>query len=194
MQRIRASIGYPLSGSAGLITLYTKTVGPEDAASAALCATRLKDALTAGKDLFCTNTVFTSDTFVDTLDPATGTITGSDSVTGWTVAGTQGTAYLPPATQLVATWLTAGIVNGRRVKGRTFLGPLAYVDSDSDGTPNAIRLGHLQALLDAWHNNGATSVYSCVWHRPVGGVGGSDHEITSASKKDKYAVLRSRRD
>lgn len=194
MQRIRASIVYPLSGSAGVITLYTKSPVPEDSTSAVLCSHRLRDALTAGQDLFCTNTTFQADSFVDTLDPVTGTITSSDSVATWAVVGTQGTAYMPPANQLCATWHTGDIVAGRRVAGRTFLGPLAAVDTDTDGTPTGTRLGHLDGLIAAWLDNGTTDVFTCVWHRPVGGTGGSDHQIVSGSRRDKYAVLRSRRD
>jgi hypothetical protein len=194
VQRIRASIVYPLSGSAGVITLYGKTEGPENDVTAQLVCDRLKDALTAGHSLFTTNTTFHSDTFVDTIDPATGVITDSVAVTGWDVVGDQGTAFMPPANQLVATWHTTAIIAGRRVRGRTFLGPLAAVDTDTDGTPSGTRLGHLDALINAWQDAGITSTSTCVWHRPVGGAGGSDHTIISGTRSDKYAVLRSRRD
>jgi hypothetical protein len=194
VQRIRATITYPLSGSAGVITLYTKTTGPENSASATLCATRLQNALAAGKSMFSTTTVFTSDAFVDTIDPATGVITGTDTITPWTVAGDQGPGYLPPATQLCTTWKTDDVVAGHRVRGRTFWGPLAVGDLDSDGSPAAAKLSHQSAAEAAWVDSGATAVYTCVWHRPRGGSGGSDHEITGYSHKDKFAVLRSRRD
>lgn len=194
MQRIRASITYPLSGSAGLMTLYTRHSLTEDATTAQLCCDRLRDAVTAGTSLFCTNTVFTSDAFVDTIEPSTGVITDSNAVTPWSHAGDQGTAYMPPANQLAVTWFTADIVAGRRVRGRTFVGPLAAVDTDGDGSPSVTRLGHLQSLMNAWLDAGVTGVDTVVWHRPVAGAGGSDHVITAAGKSDKYAILRSRRD
>ena len=194
MQRIRASITYPLSGSAGVMTLYTNTTGPESDVSALLCSHRLRDALTAGRSLFSNTTTFVADPFVDTIDPATGEITGSDATDAWTVTGDQGPGYLPPASQMAITWLTADVVSGRRVRGRTFVGPLAIQDIDADGTPGTVKLGHLDAMANAWLDAGITPTQAAVWHRPVGGAGGSDHVITSFSRKDKFAVLRSRRD
>lgn len=193
MQRIRASINYG-AGAPGVITLYTLTSLPEDATSAQLCCDRLKDALTAGNTLFHDEVSFASDSFVDTIDPATGAITGSDSVTPWTVLGAGSSFIAPPALQLAVTWKTGDIVNGRRVAGRTFVGPLDYGTIQDDGTPTATALTKLEAFANAWTDNGTTDVYAAVWHRPVGGSGGSDHEITAHSFKDKFAVLRSRRD
>jgi hypothetical protein len=194
VQRIRASITYLYGGSPGVITLYTKTEGPENDASAVLCGDRLKNALIAGQDLFQTNTSFTSDPFVDTLDPVTGEITGSDSYTPWTVVGTQSMGALPPANAVVVSWKTAGIVNGRRVRGRTFLSPLDNSTADSAGTPSSSALTHANALATAWQDAGLTSTSTCVWHRPVSGAGGSDWTIIGATVKDKFGVLRSRRD
>ena len=194
MQRIRASITYPLSGSAGVITLYTRHSLTEDGTTALLCSHRLRDALTAGKSMFSNTTVFVADAFVDTIEPATGTITDSNPTDAWTVTGDQGPGYLPPASQMAVTWLTADVVGGRRVRGRTFFGPLAVQDVDTDGTPNNTKLGHLDAAAAAWIDAGLTAVDTVVWHRPVGGAGGSDHVITAFSRKDKFAVLRSRRD
>ena len=116
MQRIRATISYPGGGSPGVITLYTKTEGPENDTTATLCGDRLKNALTAGLDLFVNTTNFTADTFVDTIDPATGVITGSDSYAGFSLNGAQSNGYLPQAAMVCATWHTEGIVAGRRVR------------------------------------------------------------------------------
>lgn len=194
VQRIRASVTYPGGGSPGVITLYTKSPVPEDGTSAQLCCDRLRDALTAGHDLFVNSTVFTSDTFVDTLNPVTGAITGSDGVTGWTVAGNQSNGYLPQASMVVATWHTAGIVSSRRVRGRTFLGPLDNSCLQNDGTLASSTLTHAAALVAAWLDAGTTDVFTCVWHRPKLGAGGSDHQITAGTVRDKFGVLRSRRD
>lgn len=194
MQRIRATISYPGGGSPGVITLYTKTPVPETSITAALCGDRLRDALTAGADLFVNSTSFVADTFVDTIDPATGTITGSDSYAGWTVTGAQSNGYMPQASMVCATWHTADIVAGRRVAGRTFLGPLDNSCLQNDGTLSSSTLTHSAALVAAWLDAGLTGTKTCVWHRPVGGAGGSDHEIIAGTVRDKFAVLRSRRD
>ena len=194
MQRARAQIQYPSSGSPGVITLYTRTTLGENAGTAQLTVDRLHDALNAGHFLFCSDTLFVSDTFVDTIDPATGSITGSDGVTPWTLAGGTGTQYLPQANQICVTWKTAAVIAGRRVRGRTFLGPLAKTELEDNGTPLAAALTSAGALADAWVNNGLTSTFAVVWHRPVGGSGGTAEDITAHSIKDKFAILRSRRD
>lgn len=194
MQRARATITYPLSGSAGVMTLYTKTTGPENSASAALCMGRLHDSIALILGACKTTTSFVSDSFVDTIDPATGTITGSDAVTSWTQTGTDTAGYAPPATAVVVGWKTDDIVAGRRVRGRTFISPITSGQIDSDGTPVAGMLAYANAFGAKWIDNGATAVYTCVWHRPKGTSPGSDHQITSYSVKDKFAVLRSRRD
>lgn len=194
MQRIRATITYPSSGSAGVITLYTRAGVPETSITAALCGDRLKDALTAGADLFVNTTHFVGDTFVDTIDPATGEITGSDAYDGFDIAGAQSNGYMPQASMVVASWHTADIVAGRRVRGRTFLGPLDNSCLQNDGTLSSSTVTHTNALIAAWLDSGITGVDTVVWHRPVGGTGGSDHVITSGSVRDKFGVLRSRRD
>lgn len=193
MQRIRATI-QGFSGAPGVITLYTLTSLPEDATSAQLCADRLGDALTAGNGLYAQGVSFVSDTFVDTIDPATGTITASDSITPWTVTSSSTASTAPPMVQGCITWKTNDVVAGRRVAGRTFIGPVALDMLQNDGTPSSTAMTKLEAIGAAWQDNGTTDVYAAVWHRPVSGAGGSDHEITAHSIRDKWAVLRSRRD
>lgn len=193
MQRIRATItGW--TGAPGVITLYTLTSLPEDATSAQLCCDRLGDSLTAGNGLYAQGVTFTSDSFVDTIDPATGAITASNAVTPWTVVSSSTAGKAPPAVQGCITWKTNDVVAGRRVAGRTFIGPVAIDQLDLDGTPTAGALAKLEAIGSAWQDNGTTDVYAAVWHRPVSGAGGSDHEITAHNIRDKWAVLRSRRD
>lgn len=193
MQRIRASIQYG-PGSPGVMTLYTRTTGPENSVSAGLCSTRLKDALTAGIGLFPSTVSFVSDTFVDTIDPATGTITGSDAITPWTLTGSNASTIAPQALQFCVTWKTDDIVAGKRVRGRTFFGPTCLAEIDTDGTPKASALVAVESMANAWTDSGATSVDAVVWHRPKGASPGSDHIITSHSYRDTFAVLRSRRD
>lgn len=194
MQRIRASITGYGSGSPGVITLYTESSTLENDTTAQLCADRLRDALTAGHDLFVTSTSFTSDTFVDDLDPATGAITGSHSITPWSVNGNQSNGYCPTAAMICVVWNTGAIINRRRVRGRTFLGPLDNSCLQNDGTLSSSAITHANALAAAWHDAGLTTTISSVWHRPVNSLGGSNHEILSGTVKDKFAVLRSRRD
>jgi hypothetical protein len=137
---------------------------------------------------------FTGDGYVDTIDPATGSITGSDSVDPFTVTGTSSDVYLPPATAIVLSWKTAAVIGGRRVAGRTFLSPLWQGDVEANGSPGSTQMTLANAVAAAWIDNGLTDTFAVVWHRPVGGTGGTAEDITAKSVRDKFAVLRSRRD
>lgn len=194
VQRIRATISWPSVGGPGVITLYTRSTGLENGPTADLTSSRLQNALTAGVTLFTGGTVFRSDSFVDTIDPATGVITDSNDVTPWTVTGTNSGVLAPLATMVCVTWKTAAVIAGRRVRGRTFLGPLAQNTDDNDGTPASATLTAANALGDAWTDNGLTDTFAVVWHRPVSGAGGTAEDITAHQVRDKFAVLRSRRD
>lgn len=144
-------------------------------------------------DRFPSNTTLQIQNTGDTLNEVTGEITGAWSGAAQTaVVGTGSGAYAA-ASGAHINWRTADVVNGRRVRGRTFLVPLYGGAYDSDGTIAATVLTDLRTnlatLLTAIVGNGAV-----VWHRPVNGANGSIHGITTADIPDKAAVLRSRRD
>lgn len=128
----------------------------------------------------------------DTLDDATGTLTGS-----WSsgVASThlgQGTGNFPAPAGAAVTWDTDGIANGRRVRGRTFLVPCSGQAFAADGTLYEPFLTDLRLAAGALVDSAAGALL--VWHRPVAGAGGSSHAVVDARVSDKAAVLRSRRD
>lgn len=128
----------------------------------------------------------------DSYNDVTGALTGSwTASTNADVVGGSLDSYAAPAGACV-TWNTAGIVNGRRVRGRTFIVPVARNGYDTDGTLAA-------ALVNALDTAAANLVTASaggllVWHRPVSGSGGSAHPVTGHRVRDKIAVLRSRRD
>lgn len=128
----------------------------------------------------------------DSYNDTTGALTGS-----WTassnadVVGGSLDSYAAPAGAVV-NWNTAGIVNGRRVRGRTFIVPVARNGYDTDGTLSAAFVSALDLAASDLVTNSAGGLL--VWHRPVGGVGGSAHSVTGHRVRDKIAVLRSRRD
>jgi hypothetical protein len=129
----------------------------------------------------------------DILDEASGQITSViDFAAPSTVTGSGGGPY-SAASGAVVNWNTQDYVNGRRVRGRTFLVPLAGAAYDSQGDLASDTLTVLRLAAD--NLVGATlDAPLAVWHRPVGGAGGSSHVINSASVPDLGAVLRSRRD
>lgn len=95
----------------------------------------------------------------------------------------------------VITWRTAGVRNGRRIKGRSFMVPLTGNAFENNGTLHADALGAINTAATTLRN-GATSPDLGVYARPSGpaATDGVWHVVTSHSTPDFSAVLRSRRD
>ena len=128
----------------------------------------------------------------DVLESTTGVISGSWS--GPAQAAVSGTAvgtYGAPI-GMVVNWRTAGVVAGRRVRGRSFLVPMSGNSVDNDGSIIAAALTTVRGALATFQAAAAPGLQ--VWSRPEGGGGGSNHTVTSADVPDKTVVLRSRRD
>lgn len=118
-------------------------------------------------------------------------ITSPAAVTGGALAATTYSA----ASGAVVNWRTQGVRNGRRVRGRTFVVPLASDAYESNGTLGTNALTQLRTAADALVN-GAGSPDLGVWARPTapGASDGNWFVANSAFVPDMAAVLRSRRD
>lgn len=106
-----------------------------------------------------------------------------------------GTGAYSAASGLVVNWYTGGVVRGRRVRGRTFIVPLAGNALDTDGSIAAAALTAMTtATTTLISTTGAGDLG--VWSRPSapGATDGTWHLATSFTIPDKAAVLRSRRD
>lgn len=129
----------------------------------------------------------------DIVDEASGQITSVlDFAAPPVVLGSGSNSY-SAATGAVVNWNTQDYVNGRRVRGRTFLVPLTGAAYDSQGDIAGPTLGSLRSAAEALVTATLTAPL-CIWRRPVGGSGGSAHVVSSATVPDLGAVLRSRRD
>lgn len=127
----------------------------------------------------------------DVIDDATGNLVDtwtSDSV--GEVTGSDGGSYAAPAGAVV-DWLTNTIGAHRRLRGRSFIVPLADACYQSDGTLDTTHRAGIQSAASGLVE--AQSASFCVWHRGVGGAGSSGL-VTSAFVPDLVAILRSRRD
>lgn len=128
----------------------------------------------------------------DVIDSATGVLqTTWTGGVGGTATGSDGTTY-PKGVGAVLTMLTAGVANGRRVRGRVFLVPLGGSGYATDGTINNALLGPLAAV----GTNLMAAGPLMIWHRPkltAPGTGGA-FLVTTTRVPDKVAILRSRRD
>jgi len=111
------------------------------------------------------------------------------------VSGGAGTAAFSSAVGACVSWGTNAFISGRRLRGRTFLVPLAPGAAfQSDGT--LLEVARTSMLAAAVGLKDAPDGYPLqIWHRPVPGAGGGvAADVVSASIADKTAVLRSRRD
>jgi len=125
------------------------------------------------------------------IDDASGAVTGTYSQTPPTPTLCTGVGSYPGAAGAVVHWFTAGIVNGRRLRGRTFIVPIistAFDTNGSLGTSQLTTISNAAATLAA-----ASTANFRIWHRPTGGVGGSSADVTASSVPDLCVTTRSRR-
>lgn len=147
-------------------------------------------------------------TFFDAMKayiPSGGVITFSETAQVFTTGGvlTGELSYTPPA-QVNGTgsgayngagggrvnWLTGAFLNGRRVRGRTYLVPQVSTAFDTNGTLSS---GYISALTAAAAALVSGAPELVVISR-LGPGSGSESLVTGASVPDRASVLRSRRD
>jgi len=125
----------------------------------------------------------------------TGELVDSHAVTpGATVTGTGGSAVFSSAVGACITWKTGLVINGRKLRGRTFMVPLQSLPSfDSNGTLGVAAKVAFESAAAGLIAGAGLPLF--VWHRPSpGGSDGQASAVTSASITDQTAILRSRRD
>ena len=128
----------------------------------------------------------------DVIEADTGEVTGVWSEgTSFTSNGTVSGGTYAAGVGARLIWNTAGRTNNRRVRGSTFLVPLAVGAYQNDGTivddtRNTLAAA-AQALVVAVANDFG------VWTRPRSGAGGAFHTVVSGSCSDSVTWLRSRR-
>lgn len=109
------------------------------------------------------------------------------------VAGAGGTTFSSVSGACVI-WRTASHVNGRLLRGKSYIVPMSSTCYDTDGSLLATRLTELRNAATVLATPGGVPATDLVvWHRPTAGAGGSFATVTTASVKDQAAVLRSRR-
>lgn len=184
IREINVNIVTP-AGSGKQMVTYWNDVHPIGVQRAALRAL-----LEAVKSTLGTAITFSYPNTGRVLNDATGTLTGiwNDSALANTV-GTQGSALVPDAAQILWRWTTGVIINGRFIAGRQFVPGLTSTGL-AGGNIVAATVGVHDAALATFI---ATNVGFGVWHRPVGGAGGQHVIANGASTWPEMAVLRRRR-
>lgn len=179
-------------GAPGYSNFYL-TGGPLPEAEIETAAVALRNFFSALVNLLPEGVTITIRGSAETIDEASGQITGQVDFSPPSQVTGAGTGGYSAASGAVINWNTTDYNNGRRVRGRTFFVPLTATSYDSNGD---ITNNSLVALREESQNliEGFGPNPMVVWSRPVGGAGGSAHVVTNSSVPDLGAVLRSRRD
>lgn len=202
MYRVRvASQGW--TGGPGLNTFYFASIGGGGAPGAQLALDRVKAVFEALKGIYPSQSTFTFNPEVDHIEEANGELTNSWAVDQpATTTGTLTDGYSAIVTMVLMRLRTEGIVNGNRVLGRAFLGPVGRI-TDADGTPMTAALDIVSNGGDELLDDGFLGPPPVVWSRPVSAEDatpgsperdGSKHSVTTVVAPNKYSYLSSRRD
>lgn len=182
MYRIR-TIFQNQPGVPYLSTLFFSETGGT-AAQAAAAAGSFYSAM---DDILAGSVTWSFDGIVETVNPITGNILAITSVTPYSGLGVGSEEALPYATQGLVRWRTGEYVNGREIRGRTFL-PCPPETMNADGVPS-------EAYTDTVDIAAAALLASAnaelvVWSR----VNQQQQAVTAFSTWPQWAILRSRRD
>ena len=128
----------------------------------------------------------------EVINDANGEVTGTwTDVPTTAVTGTGGINYAA-GVGTYTRWLTGGVVEGRRVQGRTFLCPLASTGYDNSGTLATATVTDLQTAAQVL-TDGTPDLL--IWSRGTElDPTGMSFPVVAAAQPDKVSWLRSRRD
>lgn len=155
--------------------------------------------------MFPVNVVATVENVGDVINDADGKIVGSwNGGIGVAHPSSNGaTPYAAPSGAAV-TWLTGLIINGHRVKGRTFIVPLWGSAYEADGTLSPATLTNIRPAADLMFTSHLANFL--IWARPAKARAatatlparaarvGTSVNVSGSRVTDKVAILRSRRD
>lgn len=186
-------------GGPGLSVFHFMTDAgtPPDNTDCLAVATRVRAFADAIKGMIPATVSLTVDPAVEIITSPGGTLTTIENVTPPAVVNStaSGTIVYSAASGAVISWRTAGIRNGRRVRGRTFLVPLHGNAYQNDGSLDAGYIGTLNTAATALRDIGS-NIDLCVYGRESapGALDGVVHRVTSHNVPDMAAILKSRRD
>lgn len=197
--RVPVNIAYVGAGQPGVNVWHVRTTlsAGTDPSQLQAMVTAIRTFYDGCKTVFPTSTNFTLGTVTEVSDQ-------TEAAPTWTtVTGTAVNAYAPQALAIVVSWRTT--IAARRARGRTFLGPVGSAIMDTNGTPvdsylTAIRAAAATMIATSTaFGNGAVAVYGQENPMPDPPVPPASlphvaRDITAATVRDIFGVLRSRRD
>lgn len=191
-------------GAPGLQTFYFEpvTAGTIDTVEAAGCVARVRDGLEPTKGMYPTSWSAQVSGDVDIIDAVTGVlITTFSSAPLAVISGTGAAApgYGPTPSGILLTLNTSTVSSGSRIRGRSFFVPVGNA-VDANGSPNAEYLATVLAAGQRLMSTVGPGGHLTVWRRPrkastlLPARPGTSALVTGVTVRDKYTVLRSRRD
>ena len=153
--------------------------------------TNLQTFFTAVRPSFKSDITWTCASSGDIIDAESGTlVSGWSGGTAFSVQANSSDGAWAAGTGAFIRWGTNTVINGRRLRGRTFMTGVTTSSYDNQGT---ISSGTLTTIGNAATTLAATGKL-VIWHRPHPGfTDGSFGEVTSATVPDQVTSLRSRR-
>lgn len=198
MPMYRATLTWTgFTGSPGYTNLHFLDPDPISQAGLDETALRLHNFFDALEPFLPGSVRINLPTVLEEIDSATGELVTDHPFEPGTVITGTGLTNFSAASGLCINWNTVGIINGRRIRGRTFIVPLASGAYQSDGTIVDATRTTVQTAANVYADAGpGLGIDGAIWHRPTtpGGTDGAAAGITSASVGDRVAVLKSRRD
>lgn len=192
MLRVRTALN-GWTGGPGLSTFYFDPgVTTVDAAMVTGVTGRVRSYFDAWKAYMPTANTAQVESVADIIDFTTGNLLGQVSAGAAPAivvgsGGVQGPAFACAVGRLT----TNSFIGGKRLRGRTYAGPLAAPFTDST-VPEGGLLAAVQNGLVLLNTSGGGPVL-VVWHRPVGGAGGAIAGVINTSTSPTYGILKSRR-
>lgn len=137
-------------------------------------------------DRFPTTQAMRVDPEVAEISLGTGQTIGTTSVTTAAIAGTTGSTQVPQASMVLMRWRTGAFVNGREIRGRTFIPGLSLGELTAGGELRQQALDDFNAATSIL--TGATPAFGVYSPRTAGFA-----EVASGDAWVELAVMRSRR-
>lgn len=191
--RIRAELN-GWSGGPGLSTFYFDPgVVTIDAAMVTGVTGRVRTYFDSWKAFMPNANTAQVNPVADILDFATGALTGQVSAGSApsVVVGTGGALPGPAFVCAVGRLVTNSFINGKRLRGRTYAGPLSAAFTDSLAPEGGLTAAVQNGLVAANTSGGGPALV--VWHRPTGGAGGAIAGVVNTSVATTFGILKSRR-
>jgi hypothetical protein len=140
----------------------------------------------AFKSQLANDTQVACDGSVETFDPTTGQTQAVQSYTGFTKAGTWGTAEIVRGACVVLQWRTNVYLGGREVRGRSFISGLGAIE-DNVGNVSSTALAVFESAADTYASE---FTQAAVWS-PTNGQGVN---ILTGTVRPSFGLMRTRRD